>query len=245
MTESNVKKNMALWNKYCETNPQWTKRINMRGGFTGIDSYSQLRLATEEFGPFGVEWGLKNLEIHFIYDDTKCVGLYAQSIFFYPYDAKTGEIPVAADMPYKPNDDCVKKVRTECISKALSMLGFNADVFLGKFDDNRYVSEMKKKYEQQKNDLQTDITKPKMLEPKDGTIAMILDMIRDELMERCDDNYKGAVDMKLLEEAIISEYGKLPVKESSVPMVADKMWELCKEDDSLLFVNVDEVIKGI
>lgn len=251
--------NMKLWNSVCETNPEITKRVNQRGGFTAIDSQTQVKKATELWGPYGYDWGLIELKFNEFKEGDKIIGLMAFGMFQYPVTelnddgtCTIAKFPIAADMPYKPNDDCVKKLMTECISKALSRLGFNSDVFEGKFDDNRYVSEMKKKYEQrlgfsgewQEKDLEIDITKAKVAEPYGGAAAMVLDMIRDKLMSYCDDNkFIGTVDMKLLEAAIMGEYGKLPVKESSVTMVAEKMWELCKADASLIFV--DDTIKGI
>ena len=36
-------------------------------------------------------------------------------------------------------------LRTDARSKALSTLGFNSDIFEGKFDDNKYVAEMRAK----------------------------------------------------------------------------------------------------
>ena len=39
---------------------------------------------------------------------------------------------------------------TDAITKALSHLGFNADVFLGKFDDNAYVTAMRAEFDQAK-----------------------------------------------------------------------------------------------
>ena len=39
----------------------------------------------------------------------------------------------------KPDEDAVKKAVTDGLTKCLSYLGFNADVFLGLFDDNKYV----------------------------------------------------------------------------------------------------------
>ena len=38
------------------------------------------------------------------------------------------------------DDDCIKKVATDALTKGLSKLGFNADVFMGRFDDNKYVN---------------------------------------------------------------------------------------------------------
>jgi hypothetical protein len=42
--------------------------------------------------------------------------------------------------------DAPKKATTDALTKALSQLGFNADVFLGKFDDNKYVEDMKREF---------------------------------------------------------------------------------------------------
>ena len=46
------------------------------------------------------------------------------------------------DMRYRPGDECRKKLLTDLRSKCLSTLGFNSDVFEGKFDDNRYVQNL-------------------------------------------------------------------------------------------------------
>jgi len=250
-----MSENMKLWNSVCETNPEITKRVTQRGGFTAIDSQTQVKRATELWGSYGANWGLKDVKFNEFREGDKIVGLMAYGTFIYP-NCLTG-FPIAADMPYKANDDCVKKLQTECISKALSRLGFNSDVFEGKFDDNKYVSEMTKKYAQQKQDLQADITKskatvPEVVEPADGTIAMVLDMIRDKLESYCEDEYTGHVDIQLLEEAILGEYGKLPLKESSVLMVANRVWDLClaNDDMSLIFVDANgdvplDVVKGI
>ena len=42
----------------------------------------------------------------------------------------------------KKDGDCFKKATTDGLTKCLSYLGFNADVFMGKFDDNKYVQQM-------------------------------------------------------------------------------------------------------
>ena len=54
-----------------------------------------------------------------------------------------GEFPISSSikvmMGSKLDDDCIKKVQTDAITKGLSRLGFNADVFMGRFDGNKYV----------------------------------------------------------------------------------------------------------
>jgi hypothetical protein len=47
------------------------------------------------------------------------------------------------------DDNFAKKIETDALTKAISKLGFNADIFMGKFDDVRYVEEMKKEFQEQ------------------------------------------------------------------------------------------------
>jgi hypothetical protein len=51
------------------------------------------------------------------------------------------------------NSDIFKKATTDALTKGLSVLGFNADVFLGLWDDNKYVQEQKRQ-EQEERDAQ-------------------------------------------------------------------------------------------
>ena len=52
-------------------------------------------------------------------------------------------------MRYKPGDDCAKKLLTNARSKALSMVGFGADVYMGMFDDVEYVNLAKIKHNEE------------------------------------------------------------------------------------------------
>ena len=44
------------------------------------------------------------------------------------------------------DDEAPKKAMTDAMTKAMSHLGMAADVFLGLFDSNKYVEQMKKKF---------------------------------------------------------------------------------------------------
>ena len=136
--------NMRIWENVCTTDPKYTKYVNQRGGFTAIDAQYQVRTATEQFGPMGWGWGVKDETFNFI----EGMVIY-QAILFYHFGSdgdniEENEIPLHSSMQVKP--DCVKSVATDALTKGLSKLGFNADVFLGKFDDNKYVNDLKKKY---------------------------------------------------------------------------------------------------
>jgi len=137
--------NMELWDKVCTTDPDCTKRVAQRGGFTAIDAYSQIQKATELWGSMGNKWGVS----HECFEDIDNGLLIYSAGLFYPGDNDVrGEIPIHSSINMvqgaKLDGDCVKKVATDALTKGLSKLGFNADVFLGKFDDNKYVAELKK-----------------------------------------------------------------------------------------------------
>lgn len=146
MDKPQPENNLALWNRNRHTDPKYTKRVNQRGGYTAINPQSQLRAATAEWGPYGSTWGIRNLDFKLLQfpEDSSEVRptLYLIAEFWYP----GGSFPIAVDMPFRANDDAYKKLLTEARSKALSYLGFNADIFLGQWDDNRYVSEMQTRY---------------------------------------------------------------------------------------------------
>ena len=135
--------NLELWNKVQATNPANTKKVNQRGGFTAIDAYSQIKNATEQFGSYGKGWGMRDM-VHTFVPETQMVMCVAT--FF--YEDSNFQISSAIEYAKKdrPDDDFAKKLETDMITKALSRLGFNADVFMGMFDDNKYLAEVTKQF---------------------------------------------------------------------------------------------------
>ena len=85
-------------------------------------------------------WGLRNLsygEIRSASGDLIEVTLDAE--LWYP----GGAFEISTDKKYKAGWDNRKCLQTDATTKALSKLGFNADVFLGMFSDNKYVESLK------------------------------------------------------------------------------------------------------
>tara|TARA_R110002020_G_scaffold250031_1_gene464153 strand:- start:6 stop:818 length:813 start_codon:yes stop_codon:yes gene_type:complete len=130
---------MSIWDKVCKTDPRHTKKVSQRGGFTAIDAHYQVQMATQEFGAVGTGWGY---DCEYEFHDGAVICLL---VFWYSTDGKQsrfGPIAGCSDFNTKRLDtDAPKKAMTDALTKALSHLGFNADVFLGKFDDNKYVAE--------------------------------------------------------------------------------------------------------
>lgn len=137
--------NLDLWNDVCRTDPSMTKRVNQRGGFTTIDAYSQIMAATKKFGPVGEGWGWSIEQV--VIEDPMLI-LHVQFWWklepnYVPhatYDVMGSALLRTGD---RHDQDAPLKALTHAITKALSYLGFNADVFLGQFDDNKYVEQRK------------------------------------------------------------------------------------------------------
>ena len=140
--------NMQLWNSVCTTDPQYTQKVEYgKRKFTAIGAQYQLMEATKVFGPFGTGFGVHTET--FTSFDLEGLCLY-QATLWYKSRIIRGEIkefPIHSSIKYSVNgrvdDDFAKKVATDALTKGLSKLGFNADVFLGLFDDNKYVNQLK------------------------------------------------------------------------------------------------------
>lgn len=141
--------NLKLWRKVEKTNPAYTKNAKVSGReITAIAPQYQIMQVTEQFGIYGEKWGFKNITLS--YDLVPTFNLVVfKGTFFFP----NGEFEIinSAKLYMDRNntmidDNFAKKVETDALTKAISKLGFNADIFMGKFDDVRYVEEMKKEF---------------------------------------------------------------------------------------------------
>ncbi len=144
----NEKTNMDLWKEVCETNPAITKAVSIGRKFTSVLAQFQIKKATELWGAMGVSWGVKNETFNFL--EPSSIVFY-QADLFYP----NGSLPIHSDDEFiyrdgkrkgKCNDDVTKKIATDALTKGLSKLGFNSDIFEGKFEDNKYVAKMNAKF---------------------------------------------------------------------------------------------------
>ena len=151
---------MALWNLVEKTDPAHTKKVKFGRGFTAIDPHSQVMNATKVFGPAGDGWGWTVLRVEYTptNDIAILVGLWVKEHCFRdghlatrshenPGIQQWGQASLFIDAAESKKDtDAFKKALTDGLTKCLSYLGFNADVFLGKFDDNKYVQDMNNEF---------------------------------------------------------------------------------------------------
>lgn len=138
--------NLRIWSQVDKTDPAHTKKVNQRGGFTAISAAYQIMKATEVFGPVGQGWG---------YDAGEPI--FQEGIVFVPVTLWHGDRanvfgPMFGGAEWKDakngrlDSDAAKKATTDALTKLLSQLGFNADVFQGRFDDSKYVAEMEREF---------------------------------------------------------------------------------------------------
>ena len=137
---------LRLWSQVETTDPAHTRHVNQRGGFTAIDAQWQVLQATTAFGgPMGVGWG---------FDWTREEGpadlfiIRGRLWFTDPATGEQGAVEQygAASFGQRVDADAPKKAVTDAFTKCLSLLGFSADVFLGRFDDSKYVAEQNEKH---------------------------------------------------------------------------------------------------
>jgi len=166
--------NLKLWRAVEKTDPSLTKEFNRGGGFKGtaINPTSLIMRATEMFGPPGIGWGYEIVKeemlvgapiVHIEKDGTKLEAHEAthclQVKLWYILDGKRGEIEqfgattYVGKNKYGPftDEEAKKKTLTDAISKCLSWLGFSADVHLGRYDDNKYVNDLRKEFAEEKS----------------------------------------------------------------------------------------------
>lgn len=153
--------NMEIWDAVSKTDPSHTKQVNQRGGFTAIDASYQVMNATRQFGPVGTGWG-------YVAGDP----IFTNGTVIVPVTMWHGDRSNVFGPEYgcekfggdRIDTDAPKKATTDALTKLLSRLGFNADVFLGKFDDSKYVQERAAEVRKEKQPEKTDQEKTDILD---------------------------------------------------------------------------------
>ena len=207
-------KNLELWNKVEKTNPKYTKKAKISGmSITSISPQYQIMQVTEQFGVYGKEWGFKSIELDYTlvdkkffkdktegtYPKVKVIGkeesnmgmVIFKAVFFFP----GGEFPIINSISLFTNNDktklddqFAKKVETDTLTKAISKLGFNADIFLGKFDDVRYVSEITAEFNKLTSKEIEDISKKIQLSKDVKDLGVVYN---SDIRIKTDDNLKS------------------------------------------------------
>ena len=147
---------LELWNKLELTDERYTKRFD-RGNFKGtaVDPVYNIKRVTELLGPVGFAWGW-----HVVKDELVTFGPAEEPTWihncvvrawFRQADGGVREVEhvgctiAARHVGRGPNrrfmvdDEYAKKSVTDALSKIMVSLGASADIWLGRFDGNKYV----------------------------------------------------------------------------------------------------------
>ena len=145
--------NLDTWNRFADIDPAFTKPITGKQ-YKGTSPNPQyvIRCLTEIFGPVGQGFGWRVLvegfqplgdetlhwcRIEFWHTDrANTFESYGQTKAAYP--TRAGGMMVDEDAP--------KKSLTDAIIKAASHIGIAANIFLGRWDDQKHVQEVNAEY---------------------------------------------------------------------------------------------------
>ena len=141
--------NLKIWETHADIDPAFTKAITGKA-YKGTSPNPQyvIRCLTDLFGPVGIGFGWRVVaeafdklgedtlhwcRIEFWHTDrANTFESYGQTKAAYP--TKSGGFMVDEDAP--------KKSLTDAIVKAASHVGIGANIFLGRWDDAKYVAEV-------------------------------------------------------------------------------------------------------
>ena len=159
--------NLDLWNKVRTPDPKYTKSFSRGGGFKGTATNTQyaVMVATELWGQNGKGWGLDIVDEQYvpgapILVNDNVVGneiihvvrvqlWYREGEEIYHTSPQYGQTTFVGKNKNGmfTDEEAPKKSVTDGMLKCMSLLGFSADIFMGLYDDNKYVNDAKAKFE--------------------------------------------------------------------------------------------------
>jgi len=166
--------NLALWELVEKTDPNHTKKITGKSySGTSPKPHYLVHKATETFGPIGIGWGYS------IVDERIEEGAAGERMHiarvkvWYEWGGKRGEVEHiggtsfsgtrANGKPYT-DEDAPKKSVTDALVKALSMIGFAGDIFMGRYDDSKYVNEVREEFQERTREPEQELMSEKAFE---------------------------------------------------------------------------------
>lgn len=156
---------LVIWDQVFETDPNYTKGFKKGGGLSGTSPNAMylVRKATLAFqGPMGSTWGVRELETKREQGAIKkAEGIEQHEVLWmakielwYMLNGQRcsveqwgSTVMVGSNKNgWFTDEDASKKSFTDGMTKCMSLLGFSGDIFLGLYDDNKYVEDMREKY---------------------------------------------------------------------------------------------------
>ena len=144
--------NLEIWNELADTDPEYIKPVSFGArSFTAIDPQYQIRKMTEQFGPIGAGWGWESTTEVVQMSNGDSAVLAHVTVWHrerhYSFGAFTGCRKFFDSSKGRIAEDAPKMAVTDGLTKALSHIGCDANIFLGKMDGNKYAQDAKKSKE--------------------------------------------------------------------------------------------------
>lgn len=151
--------NTEIWDALGKTDPSQTKGFSRAGGFKGTSVkpiWVQRRL-TEQFGPAGVGWGvLGQPTFDLVHGTTGEVLVYCTVSAWHGNKDNVlwgvgGDkvVTLRNDGKLFHDDEAFKKAFTDAVGNAFKSIGVAADIHMGLFDDDKYVTGLKDEFAEQ------------------------------------------------------------------------------------------------
>lgn len=175
--------NLEIWDKFADIDPKFTKPITgkpYKG--TSPNPHYVIRCLTEMFGPVGVGFGwdveaegfqpmgeelLHWCRIRFWHGDGRGFSAYGQT-----------KAVMKTRNGFMNDEDAPKKSLTDAITKAAAQVGVASNIFLGRWDDNKYVAEVNAEYREAEKPV------PKPEEGRDRIKVAIASQPNAEMLEK-------------------------------------------------------------
>lgn len=185
-----MSENLNLWQTVEKTPPEHVKPITGKS-YQGSSPKPQylVKKATETFGPCGIGWGFtvdERIEDGALIAPGHFERMHIAKVrVWYKWNGERGEVEHIGGTPFSgqrksgqgyTDEDAPKKSVTDALVKALSMIGFAGDIFMGRYDDSKYVNELKQEEAESKRaaEPKTNVTTLPVKEPAVSTKAINL-----------------------------------------------------------------------
>jgi hypothetical protein len=147
---------LAIWDALGRTDPKHTKPFNRSGGGfkgTALKPIWIIKMLTAQFGPAGKGWGVNKPDFQVVNAGAEIMvyctvsawhGDRENVIWGVGGDKVHGEALSSGD-PFC-DDEAFKKAFTDAVNNAFKSIGVGADIHMGMFEDDKYVTATKAEF---------------------------------------------------------------------------------------------------
>lgn len=225
---------LELWHQVDKTPTTAIKAASVDGqDITTLDAMYVIEQATKLFGPMGIGWGYRIDDERYdigapvlgtkneviAHEQTHTIRL----VLWYRWHGERGEVTQFGHTravyrtgtgKWKTDGEAPKKSVTDAIKKCLSLLGFAADVYYGRFDNKDYTQ------------AQQAATRIAVAEDQDAEIESYRNDYWDWIKRECDTLRNKIPHPKSIEMAATGMLNRLPDKASIARVEPDKGREM-------------------